>query len=145
MNLNILKDSLVLKIANKELKLNSIYLKIIKKENILKDIFLFTDFLCNDNLKQKFYHWLYKIDYKKKCKDCNNEITFQGFKYPYMLTCSKDCNKTYRSSIEFKNKVKITNLDRYGVENPWQAKEVKEKIKKTNLDKYGVENPNQFK
>jgi len=145
MNLNILKDSLVLKITNKNLKLHSIYLKIIKKENILKDILLFSDFLCNDDLKQKFYHWLYKIDHKKECKICNTEIKFQGFKHPYNLTCSKNCNKIYRSSIEFKNKVKNTNLIKYGVENPWQSKEVKEKIKQTNLNRYGVENPNQSK
>lgn len=36
-----------------------------------------------------------------------------------------------------------TNLQRYGVENVFQANEVKEKIKQTNLQNYGVEN--QFK
>ena len=37
-------------------------------------------------------------------------------------------------------KVHKTNLERYGVENVFQADEVKEKIKQTNLQNYGVEN-----
>jgi hypothetical protein len=34
---------------------------------------------------------------------------------------------------------KKTNLERYGVENPGQNKEVQEKVKKTNIERYGVE------
>ena len=36
-----------------------------------------------------------------------------------------------------------TNLEKYGVKNVFQAKEIKETIKRTNLEKYGVENPQQ--
>ena len=42
-----------------------------------------------------------------------------------------------------KCKLKRNNLERWGVENVFQLKEVKEKIKKTNLEKFGVENPSQ--
>jgi len=38
-------------------------------------------------------------------------------------------------------KNKLTNLDKYGVENPTQNKIIKEKGKQTNLEKYGVDNP----
>lgn len=61
---------------------------------------------------------------------------------------------------DVKDKIKQTNLERYGVENPfqdtermknayqeklgvdnpWQSEEVKEKIKQTNLERYGNEN-----
>lgn len=41
------------------------------------------------------------------------------------------------------SQIEQTNLDRYGVSNPFQSDEVKEKIKQTNLEKYGVENPMQ--
>ena len=44
---------------------------------------------------------------------------------------------------EFKEKVKDTNLVRYGCENPMQLDEFKEKVKDTNLRKYGVENYSQ--
>ena len=39
------------------------------------------------------------------------------------------------------NKTKQTNLEKYGVENPFQNEEIKNKIKKTNLEKFGVEYP----
>jgi hypothetical protein len=40
---------------------------------------------------------------------------------------------------------KKTNLEKYGVENPFQSEEIKGKIKNANLEKYGVENPQQNK
>jgi hypothetical protein len=42
-----------------------------------------------------------------------------------------------------KCKTKRNNLEKYGVENVFQLKDVKEKSKKTNLEKYGVENISQ--
>ena len=46
---------------------------------------------------------------------------------------------------EVKEKIKQTNLEKYGVENPFQSKEIQEKIKKTNLEKFGTENAMQNK
>ena len=43
-------------------------------------------------------------------------------------------------SQEVQAKVKQTNLERYGVENPLQSQEVQAKVKQTNLERYGVEN-----
>ena len=48
-------------------------------------------------------------------------------------------------SQEIKNKIKKTNLDKYGVEYSLQSQEIKNKIKQTNLDKYGVEHTFQVK
>lgn len=42
-----------------------------------------------------------------------------------------------------KCKLKKNNLEKWGVENPFQLDSVKEKIKKTNLEKWGVQNPSQ--
>ena len=42
-----------------------------------------------------------------------------------------------------KCKTKKNNLEKWGVENPFQVEEIKEKIRKTNLEKWGVENPSQ--
>ena len=42
-----------------------------------------------------------------------------------------------------KERVKNTNLERYGVINTFQSEEKKQKIKKTNLEKYNVEYPTQ--
>ena len=46
-------------------------------------------------------------------------------------------------SKEVREKGKQTNLEKYGVENPFQSEDIKEKIKATNLEKYGCENPSQ--
>jgi len=45
----------------------------------------------------------------------------------------------------FKEKMKTTSFNKYGVSYPLQSFEVKEKIKETNLERYGVENPGQSK
>lgn len=42
-------------------------------------------------------------------------------------------------SKKFREKSTLTTLSRYGVDNPFKLEEFKEKIKKTNLEKYGVE------
>jgi hypothetical protein len=44
------------------------------------------------------------------------------------------------NSEEVKEKIKKTNLKRYGTQSVLQNDDIKEKIKKTNLEKYGVEN-----
>ena len=50
-----------------------------------------------------------------------------------------------RNTEECKNKIKQTNIIKYGVENVFQSEEIKEKIKKTNLEKYGVDHPQKSK
>ena len=46
---------------------------------------------------------------------------------------------------EVKEKIRKTNLEKYGVENPFQSKEIQEKIKQTNLERFGAENAMQNK
>ena len=47
---------------------------------------------------------------------------------------------TFQSSLLIE-KMKATNLERYGVENPGQSVEVQNKMKATNLERYGVPFP----
>ena len=42
-------------------------------------------------------------------------------------------------SKKIREKSTLTTLSRYGVDNPFKSEEFKEKIRKTHLDKYGVE------
>lgn len=44
-------------------------------------------------------------------------------------------------SENIKNKIKITNLKKYGYDNPSSNPEIKQKRKETNLKRYGYENP----
>jgi len=52
-----------------------------------------------------------------------------------MLCCSKECRETYKLQQRTK-----TNLEKYGVSNVYQRKNVKEKIKQTFIKHYGVDN-----
>src|SRR6056300_335123 len=42
---------------------------------------------------------------------------------------------------DIKEKMRVTNLERYGVKNPFQNEDIKEKMRVTNLERYGVKNP----
>lgn len=67
------------------------------------------------------------------------------------ITCSRKCASAFMNLVygnpssrpEVKEKKKQKALEKYGVENVFQAKEIKEKIKETNLEKLGVEYPMQ--
>lgn len=92
----------------------------------------------------------------------NNDIS-------YICSCGKECNKTFYTAInesggfkcpdcvhlkrygkpkkqkikltkeEIQNKIKATNLERYGTNYGFQNESIKQKIKETCLQKYGVE------
>lgn len=96
----------------------------------------------------------------KLLKDYSNEKVNRDTKIEAKCVtenCDEIVNKNFRYYIEhgvycklcsitvIKNKIKKTNLEKYGVENVFKNEKVKEKIKQTNLEKYGVENPNQNK
>ena len=106
--------------------------------------------------QQQFYCFLYDIKYKPKCICCNNTPRFKSIVKGYGVYCSHKCSikntniisnsynkygKHHMYCDDVKEKIKKTNLEKYGVENVFQNKEIKEKIKKVNLEKYGVENP----
>lgn len=69
--------------------------------------------------------------------ECNNkECVIKRIK----KTNSK---KTDEQKKEILEKIKTTNLSRYGFTSSLQNEDIKQKIKQTNLIKYGVENPMQ--
>ena len=76
----------------------------------------------------------------KTCPICNIEFKTRKSRKVF---CSAECRVKGNHLIVEKRKKSM--LEKYGVENPLQNKEIKEKIKKTNLEKYGVENPAQNK
>lgn len=102
------------------------------------------------------------VDDLPRCPNCNIEPA-RPFEDRGKLTacCSRKCANEFRTkrstetnlkrygvenpfqSREVQNKIKETNLKRYGSENPFGSEEIKEKIKSTNLERYGVENYSQ--
>lgn len=78
--------------------------------------------------------------YNHICPICKDFIKFQIASNEYGKTCSKrECSQRLIHSKEAKEKIKQTNLEKYGVSNPAKSKEIQEKIKQTNLEKYGAE------
>jgi hypothetical protein len=107
-----------------------------------------------------------KTGYTVKCAndECCKEVyvkkgTYEKSEYK-LFTCSRECQNTENVvkrrldrfeeihgvrnkgwTEESQKKIKKTNLEKFGCENPFQNEEIKEKIKKTNLEKYGVTSP----
>jgi len=112
------------------------------------------------SFKEKIYIIFHEID-NPVCKVCGNETSLISFNKGFHNYCSKQCIqkdndvkekvrqtnlKKYgvdnpNKSKEFRKKTEQTNLEKYGTENPFQSEEIKDKIKRTNLEKYGTENP----
>lgn len=85
-------------------------------------------------IQEKLCLFYYNIE-KPKC-ECGNYTTFLGFSKGYRQYCSAKCRA---NSEKFKEQVKESNLEKYGVENTSQTEKVKEKIRQTNLKRYGVD------
>jgi hypothetical protein len=96
-------------------------------------IFGISKHLSKHNLKVEQYYL--KFHKKCKCLTCGNNTEFISLTIGYRKYCSRQC--AYNSSVRT-NKIKNTNIERYGVSNQFKREEVKNKIKKTNLKKYGV-------
>ncbi len=89
---------------------------------------------------EAIWYYLNKISNTHVCKNptCTNSTKFIGLTTGYLEYCSYSCSN---NSIDVKAKKIATSIERYGVENPYQAKEVIDKIKATNFSRYGVDNP----
>ena len=84
--------------------------------------------------KQQEWLTLNNKTYPILCKMCNNIVKWQAGKGRYATYCSLKCGA---NDPDKKAKTKQTSIKKYGVGNPLQNKLIKEKIKQTNLDKYG--------
>jgi hypothetical protein len=88
-----------------------------------------------DDLKILFYMWKQGIKKIPTCQypNCNNKVKFDVGRNKFNKGCCREHSK------------KITNLEKYGAENPMQSETIKEKLKQTFIKKYGVKNPMQSK
>ncbi len=105
-----------------------------------KNIINLTSFLINPTLSQRIWHIVNNIYNNVKCNnpDCNNLTRFHTFKTGYLRTC---CNKCAQLDPQTINKIKTTNIKRYGKEYGLSNKNIIEKRKQTCLQHYGVDNP----
>lgn len=109
----------------------------VEYQRILTDTSFLDDF--NPSFLQRIWHI---INEKKfiKCSNptCNNPPTFLFFKAGYLKNCSGKCAQ---NNPETQNKIKSTNITKYGTEYGLSNKIVIEKRKQSCLKHYGVDNP----
>jgi len=77
-----------------------------------------------------------------KCTNCGNDFISKRSSKKF---CSTKCYKEYFKRPEIITKInekrKLTNLKKYGVENPAKNEEVKKKAEQTCIKKYGAKSP----
>lgn len=137
-------DDYVLKtVFNKKGQLNTHYGNKDEKNN-WPDLYEYIQNRYSDSLSysETIYRIKNKIEIRPVCKCCGASVKYFGINGGFAQYCS---NKCVNKSKEVKEKIKQTNIERYGTENPMQSQIIKEKIKQTNLEKYGVENTLQSK
>jgi AraC-like DNA-binding protein len=124
-------------------------------ETISSQIIATTSFL-DDNVSFSTRLFVIKNDIHEypRCSYCGNEIKNIKKKQKF---CSNRCStlspitkeKLKQTNLErygiengfqLKDKIRETNLKRYGVEHSGQSEEIKERIKSSILERYGVEN-----
>lgn len=110
------------------------YQKILDVTRFLDDI--------TPTLPQRIWHILNGKFEKYKCQNpnCNNTTSFFAFTKGYLRTCCPSCAQFDSQTI---NKIKVTNLKRYGVEYGLQNEEIKKKSSESILKKYGTNNVSQ--
>jgi hypothetical protein len=91
--------------------------------------------------KESLYLYINQIDAIPKC-ECGLPFKFRSLKLGYGECPDTKCSHRKRRNTE---KMKQTNLERYGVEYPQSTDEYKDQVEQTNLKKYGVRNQSQRK
>jgi len=106
-------------------------------------------------LSQKLWHYN-NNDFSMQYCICGEPKKWQGFKHGWRETCGNlDCIKKQKIITNIKkygvdnplknenirNKMKNTMIEKYGVEHPMLSNDIKEKFKTTMIEKYGVEHP----
>lgn len=91
--------------------------------------------------EEAFYCLRFRVTpFNFRCPICGNFCKFDVSSNNYIKTCGSDrcCQSKIHCSSAIQ-KMKATNLKKYGVDNVAKSNSIKDKIKKTNLERYGAE------
>lgn len=86
-----------------------------------------------DSYQEIFYRIRNNIEIRPVCKTCGKRVLFLG--NHFQVYCSNKCRA---NDIDYKEKLKKSLLDKYGVDNIQKLESTKLKTQKTNTDRYGV-------
>lgn len=84
--------------------------------------------------KQYYDKYLKSTD-EEKCEVCGKICKWFSISQGYAKTCSRRCAQLNPNT---RNKIKSTNIEKYGVEVPAQNKNIRKKMEQTNIERYGV-------
>lgn len=83
-----------------------------------------------------------------KCAQCNIKISRKmpksRFEKSLYFYCSTDCQNEAQRSGKIKEAKEKHFIEKYGVNNPYGAREIIERRKQIMLDRYGVDNPSKI-
>ena len=109
------------------------------------DVFSFIDsaFSDTDNFSEKVYRIMHDIKQPPKCLHCGlNGVDFIDFSLGYCKCCSGLCSARFSGR---KEKTLNTNIKRYGGKGPLCSIEVKNKVANTLMNRHGVTNAGQMR
>lgn len=119
---------------------------------ILDKIISETSFYKGDDIVTRCWFIYHDVFMAPKCVVCGNNTNFNTFSLGFRRTCSNKCatsdparNNKIKEKLDYvaiQEKVKKTNLEKYGVEHWFQTEQSVEKIKQTKIEKYGCEKYN---
>ena len=108
-----------------------------KYKIILNNIKNITSFLPdNASISNRKHHIINKTNYIPTCIICNKNVSWSKDNTSYSKWCSSKCKN---KDPEFKEKIKQTNIIKYGVGSYTLSDEFKEKYKKHMQETYGVD------
>jgi ribosomal protein L37AE/L43A len=76
------------------------------------------------SIKERVFSIKSNLTERPKCPECSNDVNFENYHVKYHKYCSRKCGT---SSSDIKDKMKATNLKRYGYEYSSQNKKVRDK------------------
>jgi len=126
-----IKEEILTILKNSQPKVFSNIVK--SKKSLYNEVLELTKFLDNNvKLSERCYCVLNDItSYEQiKCKGCGKVLKFKSILDGYFSFCRSCVLK----QEEVKNKIKQTNIEKYGVENPSKSNIIKDKISKANKD-----------
>lgn len=96
------------------------------------------------SMAQRIWHIHNDINHLYKCNNpnCNNSPQFFSFSRGYLRTCCPTCAQHDPQTVD---KIKSTNIKKYGTEYGLSSKEIIKKKNQTVKEKYGVDNVSQLK
>jgi len=121
-----------------------------------------TSFLNNYNptFNERVYCIVNNIKEVKLCLSCNTKVKFTNYTKGYKIYCSLSCSRSsketlkkrqdtmiekYGTTAPNREKMKETNIERYGSEYASSANIIKNKVKETVKERYGVNNVSKVK